>query len=210
MLNRMKTRGFTLIELMITMVIITILMVVAVVSLRSTQANGRDSERRSDTETIARGLENRYTRGTVTAGANPPGCGEGDWSCSTTTTVPGYPSIKEINNVKAGQVEFGINGLGDFTTENLPGVSRASLQGPSGGSFVTICGGGGPSCGTPENMSAVTAALGPSKDNYVYEPLTRDGALCQEFTFDYTCGRFNLYYFSEVKNSIQTIRSKHQ
>ena len=210
MLSRMKTRGFTLIELMITMVIITLLLVVAVVSLRSTQADARDAERRSDVETIARGLENRYNRGTISAGANPSGCNEGDGSCSTTMTAPGYPSITEMNNVKAGQVEFGTSGLGDFTTENLPGTSRESLRAPGDGRLVTICGDGGASCGTPENMTAVTTALGPNKANYVYEPITRDGTLCQEFRFEYSCARFNLYYFSETKNAIQTIRSKHQ
>lgn len=209
MLRDMKHHGFSLIELMVAITVMTILVVVAVVSLRSTQANARDAERASDTETIARGLENRYDRGTISAGTMPQNCAPGDSSCNTVTDAPGYPSIQEINNVKAGRVESGASGLGDFTTENLSGVSRESLRAPNNGSFVTICG-TSTACGSSENMTAVTNALGANKQNYVYEPIARDGSICQQFMLDTTCVRFNLYYFSEVKNAIQTIRSKRQ
>lgn len=56
-------RGFSIVELMIVIVIMGILLVLAVVNLRSTQVNARDAERRSDVETIGRYLEQVYTSG---------------------------------------------------------------------------------------------------------------------------------------------------
>lgn len=52
--------GFTVVELILTITIMAVLMTVAVVGLRSTQANGRDVERKSDTDIIARSLEQFY------------------------------------------------------------------------------------------------------------------------------------------------------
>src|SRR6478672_10052725 len=56
-------RGFTVVAVLITLVIIGILLGLGTVGLRSTLANGRDSERKADIETIARGLEAYYARG---------------------------------------------------------------------------------------------------------------------------------------------------
>jgi prepilin-type N-terminal cleavage/methylation domain-containing protein len=59
----MKQYGFTLIELVITITIMTILLALAVVNLESTQANQRDAERASDTAAIANNLETYYKTG---------------------------------------------------------------------------------------------------------------------------------------------------
>lgn len=65
----MKPRGFTIVEIVITLTIMGILMVLAVVNLTGTQANGRDAKRKSDIETIAINLENYYNSG---SGEYPP------------------------------------------------------------------------------------------------------------------------------------------
>lgn len=59
-------RGFTVVELVVVMTIMAILLVVGIVSLAHIQSNGRDAERTSDAENIARGLE-RYYNGVVSS-----------------------------------------------------------------------------------------------------------------------------------------------
>jgi len=57
----MIRRGFTVIELVITITIMGILLTLAVVNLNATQMNGRDSERKGDVESLALNIENYYT-----------------------------------------------------------------------------------------------------------------------------------------------------
>lgn len=59
MLDTMIRRGFTVVELVITITIMGILLTLAVVSVNATQANGRDAERKADAESLAMHLE-RY------------------------------------------------------------------------------------------------------------------------------------------------------
>jgi prepilin-type N-terminal cleavage/methylation domain-containing protein len=65
-----RSAGFTLVELLITMTVMTILLVLAVVNLRSNEANARDEERKTDVLNIAKQLESYYEAGTDT---NDPG-----------------------------------------------------------------------------------------------------------------------------------------
>lgn len=65
----MNRRGFTLVELMIVVAIMTILLVLGVVNLRDSQVNARDAERKTDIETIALHLETYYKDGTTGSNA---------------------------------------------------------------------------------------------------------------------------------------------
>lgn len=56
----MIRRGFTVVELIITITIMGILLTLAVVSLNATQVNGRDAERKGDMESFAMNLESLY------------------------------------------------------------------------------------------------------------------------------------------------------
>ncbi len=56
----MMQRGFTIVELVITITIMGILLTLAVVGLNATQVNARDAERKADVEAIALHLENYY------------------------------------------------------------------------------------------------------------------------------------------------------
>lgn len=62
----MKRRGFTIVELIITIAIMGILMTLAVVNLNASQIKARDDERASDVQAIALALENFYVSGTDT------------------------------------------------------------------------------------------------------------------------------------------------
>lgn len=53
-------RGFTIVELIVTITIMGILLTLAVVNLNSTQTNARDSERKGDVESIQLSLEDFY------------------------------------------------------------------------------------------------------------------------------------------------------
>lgn len=69
-------RGFTIVELVITITIMGILLTLAVVNLNSTQVNARDSERKGDAESLALNIENFYTNQNATiasSGGTYPG-----------------------------------------------------------------------------------------------------------------------------------------
>lgn len=59
----MKWRGFTVVELIITITVMGILLTLGVVSLNATQVNGRDAERKGDIEAIQANLETFYRTG---------------------------------------------------------------------------------------------------------------------------------------------------
>jgi len=63
-------KGFTLVEIVVTVTIIGILLILAFVNLTSSQVNARDSERKSDVETAAVHLETYYASGFDETAAN--------------------------------------------------------------------------------------------------------------------------------------------
>lgn len=56
-----KLKGFTLIELMVVMAILGVLVTIALVSFRSSQARGRDAQRKSDLKQMSNSLELFYS-----------------------------------------------------------------------------------------------------------------------------------------------------
>lgn len=69
-----RENGFTLVELLVTMVIMVILITLSVVNLRSSQITARDDQRKADVTNIAQQLENYYKLGSDNdaAGQYPP------------------------------------------------------------------------------------------------------------------------------------------
>lgn len=105
----MRTRGFTIVELIITITIMGILLTLAVVGLSTTQVKARDDERATDVQAIQSNLESVYTGG-VLAGGTPP----------TITNLITNPSLK-VNST--GWSSSG--GGGSHTT------ARVATGGPS-------------------------------------------------------------------------------
>lgn len=60
----MNRRGFTVVELLIVITVMGILLILGVVNLRGTQVSARDTERKTDIETIGLQLEIYYKSGT--------------------------------------------------------------------------------------------------------------------------------------------------
>lgn len=197
-------RGFTLVELMIVMVVMTILMALAVINLRSTQPSARDSERATDAATIARGLEQRYNSGTRGPAGIQYGVLVSDGSCYPTSTKAAlnggsYPSTMEISYAQGNADStntFCKNQVStSFLTEDLPGTDNKAFSAPNGGTLVNATATGVPSAAT----------IGK---NYIYQPLTATGSLCN--TLEVTCTKFTLYYNTETGSNPATIGSLHQ
>lgn len=86
MLAGQQSRGFTIVELIIVMTIIGILASLNFAIVRSYQYSGRDAERASDVESIARAFEISYLRDATGAGPSYP-------TVSKATTVSNYSSL---------------------------------------------------------------------------------------------------------------------
>lgn len=187
----MKRRaGFTLIELLITITVMVILLALLVVNLRDSLANGRDEKRKTDIEVIARGLERRYAAG------NP-------MATSPSIEKGAYPGTNEILHAQ-GQLIATFTPqqiAGGYLPDLLPGTTRDNFVPPNNGSFIVIC---SSACQPAETQSVVNSVT--TANVYVYEPIDRNGNVCS----DAGCVRFNLYYRSEVTNTVQVLKSRHQ
>ena len=186
-----RRAGFTMIELLITLTVMVILIVLAVVSLRSTQANARDEERKTDVENIARGLELRYVNG------NPK------VTAPSYVQKGSYPGVNEMLHAMGwNRVDFVPTQIvGGYLTDLMPDTSPANFIPPNGGSFDISCVW---ACQPAETQSVIDSVTTPSK--YVYEPIDAAGNVCSNGD----CVRFNLYYRTEKDNVIHKIKSKRQ
>lgn len=172
----MKSRGFTVVELVITITIMAILLTLGVVNMRSSQANARDVERKTDVETIATHLETFYNSGTD--GQSP---------------TYDYPSTALVSNGISYMTQI----LRDINIESLkaPGIDDPNTT------FIPAT----------NNTQTTTGVLPqPAVDQYVYQPINRDGNLCTVSNESVECSKFNLYYKTELDNVVHIVESKSQ
>lgn len=182
-----RGEGFTIIELIVTIVVLVVLTTLAVVRLSSTQAGGRDQERQIDIGAIATGIEVYYDNGN-----------------STTYTPKGYyPGATQVQSAAATSPPF---------KEFLEGVSKLSLEAP--GRTISDSFGVDPSyasspVGANSDGSYSDAQARALFDTYpyLYQPLRRNNTFCANYV---DCVKFNLYYLEETTNTVKKIRSKYQ
>lgn len=98
----MKRRGFTIVELLIVITIMGALLILSVANLRGSQISARDSERKTDVETIALHLDNFYVFGS-----------------DTSTTLGRYPSTTLTNILQILVVAGGGGGNGGTSGINF-------------------------------------------------------------------------------------------
>ncbi len=166
----MYRRGFTVVELIIVITIMGILLVLGVVNLRGTQANARDSERKTDIDTIALHLENFYTSGN-----------------DTSTTFGEYPSTTIIGNELAT--------LRDIDPKSLVapgGLSPSSLVAEVSATPLQTTAGVNPQPTTGQYVYQPVQANGTLCTTAIQE--------CRKFNLFYRLETDNLVYMVTSKN----------
>lgn len=170
MLEDMKrSHGFTLIELLVTISVMMILITLAVVNLRSTQVDARDSDRKSDVESISRQLDSLYKTG---------------YPSTVNLTQYSYPSQATIvDDTASRQAIFSV----------LPG---GALVDPLSSATSSVVKATDLNTGLI-STGATPVTPFPSQTNpYVYQPISTTGVLCT--TTALTCRSYNFYYWSEL------------
>lgn len=159
-------RGLTIVELVLVITIIGILASLSFAIVQSYQYAGRDAERTSDSESIARAFEISYLRDATATGPSYP-------DTSDATTTANYGTLFK------GQ---------DLDMTRAPGRT-------SGTSIVAA--------------TNTTKPQAPTKDQYIYLPLTAAGALCADSSTS-LCVRFSLYYRNEDGDQVRVVESIRQ
>lgn len=175
-------RGFTIVEIILTLTIMGILLTLAVVTLSSSEANGRDSERQGDAESLATHFEAYYNNRIQ------------DNQGITIATGGTYPGTSVIDP--------------DAFLSSLPDLDPKSARAP--GVDVSAPISVVAATNTAQNPNDIQPR--PTKDNdiYVYQPLTSSGVLCTAPTAGSECRKFNIYYYQETSGAVQQIMSKNQ
>jgi len=182
-------RGFTVVELLITLVVMTILLTLGVVSVRSSLVSARDAEREEDISVLARGFELFYDRG---LNGSTPGS---------------YPAYNEFwNNVVMAGKPWAPYSIGS---------SEVNWKSPTGGNagFEMICIFRSPSgywatqpgCEAPGNLTQVKNQISP--DKYGYEAVQSNGIYCYNAG---ACSQFTLYWIDEESGQLKVYKSKHR
>lgn len=175
--------GFTIVELIITITIMAILMTLAVVGLRGTQANGRDEDRKADIGNITRSLEAFYSSGRDDLATNGR-----------------YPGTNAIKNQLNTQTTY------DF----LPDIEQNSLRAPgiaptANASLIVATNATQTAAGILPKPTKDTYVYQPLYRN----PSTGAWTLCVDH-LTAECRKFNLYYTLETDSTVQMIMSKNQ
>jgi prepilin-type N-terminal cleavage/methylation domain-containing protein len=150
----MKRRGFTIVELIITITIMGILLTLAVVNVNSTQLKSRDSERKADVEAIANHLEIFFNSGTT-----------------NTANFGRYASTGLASS--EASIKAGLRDI-DIRSFLAPGMTDVTL------SFIASTNTGN----SPSIQTVSGALPQPTIDQYIYQPIKSDGSVCVSGNID--------------------------
>lgn len=167
----MKERGFTVVELVIVITVMAILLILAMVNVRSSQVQARDNERRVDVENIARALESYYDQQQSDGRQRTyPGLNAARTALEPTDYIGGF--LRE----RTGQGSLYAPGVEENTSDTLANTSVR------------------PATNNDQRPANVRPEVTIS--TYVYQPLTADNALCIH-SAGVTCTKFNIFYKTE-------------
>lgn len=173
----MTRRGFTIVELIITITIMGILMTLAVVSVSSTQLKSRDDKRKSDIESIANNLESFYVSGT-----------------DNSTSFARYPTTAIVGSAASITASLRDADMKSFLPPGTTNVAVTFLASTNTGSAPAI-----------QTTAGVTPQ--PTTSQYVYQPIKSDGSVCvaaeidcRKFNLFYRLEADNVVYKVTSKN----------
>ena len=150
----MTRRGFTIVELIITITIMGILLALAVVNVSSTQMNARDESRKADIEAIASNLEAFYT-------------GSTDGSVNFAR----YPSLDLIGNAATITTSLRDASIKSFLPPGTTDVTQTFLGSTNTGALPAI-------------QTTAGVLPQPTKDQFIYQPIKSDGSVCTPAIID--------------------------
>lgn len=93
------------------------------------------------------------------------------------------------------------SGVGGFYTNIDYNNLRAPGYTGTGSSLVAA---------TNTTQTAAGVLPRPTKDTYVYQPLTSTGTLCTSAATPWLCRKFNIYYMQEADSAVVMVSSKNQ
>jgi prepilin-type N-terminal cleavage/methylation domain-containing protein len=222
----MKNKGFSIVEMIVVMAIISILAALGTVQTLRAQMAARDKERADDVKAISLTFQDIYEHGNIDGNI----IASGDASV-TSAVVMGYPSTRLLSSATASNIQ---------TTGIIQNIRLDARKSPFLASGTTA-----------PNFSMVAAAsnadlnnttktaggisLSTTNDVYVYQPLDSNNALCVYATglvstgtgtsattgkvgstnqqviaprLVDNCVKFNIYYLSETTDTIIKVRSE--
>lgn len=209
------TRGFTVVELVVVMVIMAILLALGVAGIGNSQAATRDKQRTATAESLARALEQRYVQGNTILTNFPATLS----SSIRQGSYPGYDEMLSMAGQDMTQVCSNVScstkwasgawvpDAKNYMNDVLIGGSKTSFTKDN----IKIVNYNCETVGQPaENTTAITTCItnNGKLDQYYYESIDAANNVCDGRAT--ACVRFNIYYHLETNATRQVIRSKHQ
>jgi prepilin-type N-terminal cleavage/methylation domain-containing protein len=150
----MTRRGFTIVELIITITIMGILLTLAVVNVGTTQAKARDDARKSNIESIASNLESYFISGT-----------------DGSVNFARYPSTSLVGTASNITASLRDADLKSFLPPGTTDVTQTFLASTNTGT-------------TPAIQTIAGVLPQPTIAQYIYQPIKTDGSICGSSDID--------------------------
>lgn len=180
----MRCKGFTIIELAITIAVMGVLFALMFVNVTNSQARARDEERKSDVEAIAMHLESYYKNGR-----------------GLSNEVKGrYPSVA----IAGGTVSSVRSYLDDIDSKILYAPDKEQEDG-TGISFTAVSSGQVSESITPTIDQYIYQPLmrNPSGNGWSVCVAAAPGS-------SNDCRKFNIYYRTEADGAVKVVKSRNQ
>ena len=130
-----KQSGFTIVELLIVIIVIGILAALVLNTFQGVQARARDTERRTDINSIATQLEAYYADfGHYPDGSAATTCGDGDDSCALSSLTARGLDSEALNDPNNNAINIGVNSGED--NEYYYDITEATCSGGQCSSFT--------------------------------------------------------------------------